>query len=168
MRSVRNMCSLAILGTAMLTSSAFAASGDQYAIQPPAQPTTMQVAQATPGSPAMGMHAGTPTQAQAQAHVEQMNAMQAIHEKMLAAKTPAERNALMATQMTLMQNGMHMMQGMGDMRGMRGMDHNGSGSIMHLPGDLVARQGMMEQRMDMMQSMMQMMMDRMPPVPAAK
>ena len=34
---------------------------------------------------------------------DQMKAMQQMHEKMVAAKTPAERNALMAEQMKLMQ-----------------------------------------------------------------
>ena len=88
---------------------------------------------------------------------DQMKAMQQMHEKMLAAKTPAERNALMAEQMKLMQNGMTMMDGMGPGAMMGGK-----------PGDMAARQGMMEQRMDMMQSMMQMMMDRMQSVPATK
>jgi hypothetical protein len=86
----------------------------------------------------------------------QMKAMQAMHDKMMAAKTPEERNALMAEQMKLMQGGMGMMGGMGP------------GSMAGKSADMVARQGMMEQRMDMMQSMMQMMMDRMAPDPATK
>ena len=86
----------------------------------------------------------------------QMNAMQAMHEKMSSARTPAERNALMAEQMKLMQEGMSMMGGMGP-GGMGGAT---------APGDMAARQQMMEKRMEMMQSMMQMMMDRLPP-PAA-
>jgi hypothetical protein len=97
--------------------------------------------------------------ATAPGHADQMKAMQQMHEKMLAAKTPAERNALMAEQMKLMQNGMNMMGGMGGM---------GAGAAPGKPADMAARQGMMEQRMDMMQSMMQMMMDRMQSVPATK
>ena len=63
-----------------------------------------------------------------------------------------------AEQMKLMQNGMTMMGGMGGM---------GPGAMTGgKPGDMAARQGMMEQRMDMMQSMMQMMMDRMGAPPA--
>jgi hypothetical protein len=69
-----------------------------------------------------------------------MQNMQAMHEKMTAAKTPAERQALMADHMKAMQEGMDAMQHMG------GKD---SGSM-----------GMMRMRMDMMTMMMQMMMDR--------
>ena len=72
---------------------------------------------------------------------------------MMAAKTPEERNALMAEHMKTMQEGMTMMNGMspGGMGGMK--------------GDMPARHQMMEKRMEMMQSMMQMMMDRLPAAP---
>ena len=89
-----------------------------------------------------------------------MRAMQAMHEKMAAAKTPQERQALMAEHMKTMQDGMRMMKSMhGQMAsgnppaGMAGMQHDPL---------------MMEKRMDMMESMMQMMMDRlsMPQTPA--
>ncbi len=46
-------------------------------------------------------------------NASQMKAMQQMHDKMLAAKTPEERNALIAEQMKLMQDGMNMMGGMG-------------------------------------------------------
>ena len=79
--------------------------------------------------------------------------MRAMHEKMVAAKTPQERQALMAEHMKTMQDGMRMMESMhGQMAsgnppaGMAGMQHD----------PLI-----MEKRMDMMESMMQMMMDRM-------
>jgi hypothetical protein len=87
----------------------------------------------------------------------QMNSMQEMHNKMMAAKTPEERSALTAEHMKTMQDGMTMMNGMspGGMSGMSGM-----------PKDMVTRQQMMEKHMEMMQSMMQMMMDRLPPVPA--
>ena len=85
---------------------------------------------------------------------QHMKAMQAMHEKMAAAKTPDERQALMAEHMKLMQDGMAMMQQMGGMGGMQ--DCKGMG------GDMASRQQLMEKRMDMMESMMQMMMDRMP------
>ena len=97
-----------------------------------------------------------------QGGADQMKAMQQMHEQMVAAKTPDERNALMAEHMKLMQSGMNMMGGMGGMGGM------GAGAANGKPADMAARQGMLEQRMDMMQSMMQMMMDRMPSTPAAK
>ena len=51
-----------------------------------------------------------------------MKSMQEMHDKMMAAKTPEERSALMAEQMKTMQNGMTMMNGMsaGAMGGMKG------------------------------------------------
>lgn len=49
---------------------------------------------------------------------EHMKSMQAMHEKMMAAKTPEERQALMDEHMKLMQDGMGMMQQMG--AGMQG------------------------------------------------
>jgi hypothetical protein len=72
-----------------------------------------------------------------------MQHMKAMHEKMMAAKTPAERQALMAEHMKAMQEGMEAMQHMGGMGGAKG----GMGK-------------MMQMRMDMMTMMMQMMMDR--------
>lgn len=95
-----------------------------------------------------------------QGGADQMKAMQQMHDQMMAAKTPEERNALMAEHMQLMQGGMNMMGGMGG-----GM---GAGAANGKPADMAARQDMLEQRMDMMQSMMQMMMDRMPSTPATK
>ena len=74
----------------------------------------------------------------------QMKLMRGMHDKMMAARTPQERNALMAEHMQVMQGGMAMMGGMGSMG---------------------ARQPMLEKRMEMMESMMQMMMDRMPEAP---
>jgi len=88
---------------------------------------------------------------------KQMMAMQEMHEKMMSAKTPEERNALMADHMKTMQDGMAMMGGMGAEGKMKGS----------MPSDPARRQQMMEKRMDMMESMMKMMMDRMPS-PAAQ
>lgn len=73
----------------------------------------------------------------------QMKSMQEMHEKMMQAKTPEERAALMKDNMKNMQNGMAMMNGMED---------KGCGK------------GMMEshqEQMDMMKMMMQSMMDQM-------
>ena len=92
------------------------------------------------------------------AHMDaQTKAMQAMHEKMMAAKTPEVRNALMAEHMKSMQDGMKMMEGMASpgMKGMSGMS-----------GDMAAHHAMMEKRMVMMQTMMKMMMDRMAAAPA--
>ena len=84
----------------------------------------------------------------------QMKAMQEMHDKMMAAKTPEERSALMAEHMKTMKDGMTMMSGMA------------SGGMAGMQGDMTARHQMMEKRMEMMESMMQMMMDRLPAVPA--
>ncbi|MDP1533505.1 MAG: hypothetical protein Q8N44_01490 [Rubrivivax sp.] len=154
---------MAALTSAALTASTWAATDDQHGSHHPAPTAAIQVAQAQPGSPGMGMRAGATAPATAPGYADQMKAMQQMHDKMVAAKTPEERNALMAEQMKLMQSGMNMMGGMGG-----GMGAMGAGATAGKPADMAARQGMMEQRMDMMQSMMQMMMDRMPPVPATK
>ena len=81
----------------------------------------------------------------------QMKAMQEMHDKMMAAKTPEQRSALMAEHMKTMQEGMVMMKGMGGMAGPKSP-----------PDTMTERQTMMEQRMDMMQTMMEMMVDRLP------
>ena len=73
-----------------------------------------------------------------------MQQMRAMHEKMMAAKSPAERQALLAEHMKLMQDGMKMMQ-----------QQMGSQSGKY---DMSAQT--MEQRMDMLTMMMQMMLDR--------
>ena len=96
---------------------------------------------------------------------KQMVAMQAMHEKMAAAKTPEERKTLMAQHMKLMQGGMTMMKSMCDMADMQG----GAG----MKGSMIENQqmmdkcmAMMKKCMGMMETMMQMMMDGSPSVPA--
>ena len=133
--------SLLALGT-----TAWAAQHDGHKAHHPAGSTA--AAKATPGSPAM-------------ARMDtQMQAMQAMHDKMMAATTPEARNALMAEHMKTMQDGMGMMKSMGGM-GMGGMSDPKA-----KPADMAQRQRMMEQRMDMMQATMEMMVDRLPPSPA--
>ena len=148
---------ISIIGTAAATTmatSVWAASDGLHDSHHPAASTTIQVAQVTPATPGVGMGMGG--SAMMSGSADQMKAMQTMHDRMLAAKTPEERNALMAEQMKLMQSGMGMMGRMGP------------GAMAGKPGDMAARQGRMEQRMDMMQSMMQMMMDRTAAAPAAK
>ena len=114
----------------------------------PPMPMPMPVAMAAKSASAPPDHV---------AHMDtQIKSMQAMHEKMMAAKTPEERNALMAEHMKSMQDGMKMMEGMAKpgMAGMKGM----SG----MSAEMSAHQAMMEKRMAMMQTMMKMMMDRMP------
>ena len=81
-----------------------------------------------------------------------MMAKQAMHQKMVNAKTPAEREVLMAEHMKAMQGGMDMMKEMHGMGG-KGMPTAGSGE----------HDRMMADHMAMMQMMMNMMADRMPP-----
>lgn len=81
----------------------------------------------------------------------QMKRMQQMHDRMAAARTPAERQALMAEHQKMMQEGMGMMSGMQRMPSP--------------PAGSPEAQRMMEMRMQMMESMMQMMMDRMDSMP---
>ena len=80
-----------------------------------------------------------------------MKAMQDMHQKMMGAKTPEERQAMMAEHMKAMQGGMAMMKEMHG--GMQGMAKSHQ---------------MMTDHMATMQMMMDMMADRMPPAPAAQ
>ena len=108
--------------------------------QPPAAPM------ATTTTPAMPM--------QDKAMSEQMQKMQAAHDKMIAAKTPAERQAAMQEAMTTMKNSMGMMHehcpgmGMGMGKGMSG-GKDGQGTAM---------MDMMMRMMDQQSSMMKMPM----------
>jgi hypothetical protein len=158
MNFVRTISILGTVAATTLAPSARAGSVGQHESQPPVAAKTILVAQATPATPEMGMGMGMSMGGSAMmpGSADQMKAMQAMHDKMLAARTPEERNALMSEQMKLMQSGMGMMGRMGP------------GAMAGKTGDMAARQGMMDQRMDMMQSMMQMMMDRMAPTPATK
>lgn len=92
-----------------------------------------------------------------------MKAMQEMHQKMASARSPEERQALMADHMKAMQGGMAMMKDMAAIQGMGGM---ASGKPM--PPDMARRHQLMTQHMETMQMMMDMMMDRMPAGPPAK
>lgn len=94
--------------------------------------------------------------ASAAAMDSKMKAMDEMHQKMMAAKTPEEKKALMAGHMKTMQEGMKTMSMMGG-AGMADMQ-----ARKPMPGDMSEHHQMMEKRMAMMESMMQMMMDRMP------
>jgi hypothetical protein len=84
----------------------------------------------------------------------QMATMNDMHARMLDAKTPEERAALMAEHMRAMQGGMGMMRRMGAME-----------QPMTMPAEMAAHQDMMKQHMAMMQKMMDMMAQRLPVVP---
>lgn len=151
----------ASLGAAAQTAAEHEQHHPQGAAAAPAMPAAAQ--------PAMPPNAMGPGQMANMARMdEHMKAMRAMHDKMAAARTPAERQALMAEHMKLMQEGMGMMKQMG--AGMQGMGGQGSMGLMGglpagkgMPADLAARHQMMEKRLEMMESMLQMMMDRLPP-----
>jgi hypothetical protein len=73
----------------------------------------------------------------------ELKAMHQMHDRMMAAKTFAERNELMAVHMKVMQDGMSLMNGMssGAMKG-------------GMKGGMATHRRTMEQRMDVMQMMM--------------
>lgn len=93
----------------------------------------------------------------------QMKRMREMHEKMMNAKTPKERNALMAEHMKVMQDGMNMMSKMSSqgMDGMKMKDGMPADSKDGMKDGMAEHHQMMEKRMEMMQMMMEMMMDRM-------
>ena len=86
----------------------------------------------------------------------QMKTMREMHGKMMSAKTPVERQAMMAEHMQSMQGGMGAMKGMAAMHDAKGM-----------PPEMAEHHKTMAQHMEMMQMMMDMMAQRMP-MPAAK
>ena len=120
---------------------------------------------AAPASPGMSNNMAAPVPMAAME--PRMKAMQDMHQKMMGAKTPEERQALMAEHMKAMQGGMAMMKEMhGSMEGMQGMAGMGDGKGM--PADMTKRHQMKPDHMATMQMMMDMMADRVPPALAAK
>ena len=110
-----------------------------------------------------------------------MKAMQEMHQKMMTASRPADRQALMADHMNAMQGGMAMMKEMHAMHGANGMGNmgmmgssgsaapmTGMGDGKGMPNDMAKRHQMMADHMAMMQMMMDMMADRMPPASTGK
>lgn len=120
---------------------------------------------------------------------KQLQLMRDMSRKLADAKTPQERQAVMAEHQKTMQDSMKMMGqmqgmpmgGMGMMSGPMMMGGTGmpggsatppsaAGSTAapapdmgpQMMGQMMQRHALMEKRMDMMQAMMQMMMDRMP------
>ncbi|WP_240538513.1 hypothetical protein [Rhodoferax sp. PAMC 29310] len=155
MTLARTLSSIAALTLTTMTTSTWAASDAQHDSHHPVPTTAVLMAHAETTTPAPGMGNMCPM-AGMPGREAQLKSMRDMHDKMLAAKTPEERNALMTEKMGVMQNGMNMMGGMGP------------GAMMGKPGDSATRQSMVEQRMEMMQSMMQMMMDRTQSPPMTK
>ena len=142
-----------------------------------ASPGTTAAASPATGMAPMAMGSAGSTMAMD----SRMKAMQEMHQKMMNASTPAERQGLMADHMKAMQGGMAMMKEMQAMHagsGARGMGMMGSpggsapmagmGDGNAMPADMAKRHQMMADHMAMMQTMMDMMADRMPPASSAK
>lgn len=98
-----------------------------------------------PNKTANAMGAPKATNQQMGAMDAQMKTMREAHEKMMEAKSPDERNALMAEHMKCMQDGMSMLSDMTDTKSSKAKPMSPQ---------------MMQKQMAMMQMMMQMMMDR--------
>jgi hypothetical protein len=169
------------LHSLVLASTAALTGATAWAAQPAAQanpaPTQTTPANATPDSATGAATAGDNSQRMD----AQIAAMRQMHQKMMDAKTPEARQALMAEHMKTMQDGMAMMSGMSGMAGMGGMGGAGKGGMAgmgsmggagkggmngKMPSDMAAHHQMMAKRMEMMETMMQMMMDRLPATPA--
>ncbi|MEO6743513.1 MAG: hypothetical protein ABIN08_03410 [Caldimonas sp.] len=133
MRSILVLAAAAVLATGALAQ----ADKDHAAHHPPGAPAPASAAPKAPTRVQMDM---------------QMKAMRDMHDKMMAAKTAEERQALMAEHMKTMHDGMAMM---GQMKGAMG----GKGSP-GMDGGMATSPEVMGKRMDMMETMMQMMMDR--------
>jgi len=152
MKLVRTI-SLAFALASLTISTSWAAPADEHQAHHPAGAASGSASKAMSAKPSPDM-----------ARMDtQMKGMREMHEKMMAAKTPEERSALMSEHMQAMKDGMAMMSGMSG-GGMAGM---GSGKdVKGMKPDMPAQLQMMEKRMEMMQTMMQMMMDRLPAAPA--
>jgi len=91
---------------------------------------------------------------------EHIKKMQALHDKMMSATSPEERQKVMDEQRKEMQGGMAMMSPMMQGGGMMGGMGSGTMGQKGKPADANAQMQMMQKRMDMMQMMMQTMMDQ--------
>lgn len=145
----------ALLLGASLTAGALAQNPDEHAGHHPPQAVAAPTAVAAAAAPSDGA-------------MPDMDAhMRAMHEKMAAARTPDERQALMNQHMRIMHGDTGALQGMGSMHshGMGVMSSQGGatgGGMGGLPA-MAQHHEAMEKRMDMMMSMMQAMIDRLPP-----
>jgi len=112
-------------------------------------------------APAMPMRSGpadsTATPERMAAMDAQMKTMRDMHAKMMYAKAPEERQAMMAEHMKAMQGGMGMMKGMSGMGAM--------GDPKGMTAEMAQHHKMMTQHMEMMQMMMDMLSQRMPSSP---
>ncbi|VVE02940.1 hypothetical protein PHO31112_02231 [Pandoraea horticolens] len=154
MRTLLAIATAALLSASALAQTAPTAAADQdHAAHHPADvsasaPSTPPTKAGPKAASKRSKAASAPSTAQMDA---MMKSMQEMHDKMMAARTPEERQALMNEHMKTMQEGMSMM---GQMHGGKGTMGPGGGMGTGTGPDA------MNKRMDMMEMMMQMMMDR--------
>ena len=127
------------LAISTIGAPAWSADADSHQAHHPAGTASAPAGKAMPGKARMD---------------SQMKAMNEMHDRMLAAKSPQERDALAAEHLKLMQNSMAMINSMSP------------GATDIQKGDMVGRHQTMESRMELMRGTMQMMMDRLLAVPA--
>lgn len=111
---------------------------------------------ATAAQPRSFTNAGSPM-GQMDEHVK---TMQALHDRMMNATTPEDRQKVMDEQRKEMQGGMAMMNQMTQGGAMTGGMGAGAMGQKGKPADAAAQMQLMQKRMDMMQMMMQTMMDQ--------
>lgn len=135
---------LLALAISTMGAPAWAADADPHQAHHPAGTASAPAAKAMPGKARLDM-------ARMDAQMKSMNEM---HDKMLAAKTPQERDALATEHMKLMQESMTMINSMSP------------GATDIQKGDMVWRHQTMESRMELMRGTMQMLIDRLLAAPA--
>ena len=108
-------------------------------------------------APVTGGPAATPAMPMMAQMDEHMKKMQALHDRMMSAATPEERQKAMEEARKEMQEGMTVMKPMMQSGGM--MD-SGMMAEKGKSGDAQTQMELMGKRMDMMQMMMQMMLDQ--------
>jgi hypothetical protein len=158
-----------------VSSLTWAAAADEHAGHHPdaASAASAPAGKAKAAKPAATPRTQAPAKATAPAPVDQqMQAMQAMHDKMMSARTPEERRGLLDEQMKTMESGMAMMEQMG-MGAQAPAPAASAGSGMGMgggmgmgAGGMHAQHELMMKRMEMMQMMMRMMMDRLSVEPA--
>jgi hypothetical protein len=111
---------------------------------------------------ASGKAAATPSMPMMMQMDEHMKKMQTLHDKMMSAATPEERQKAMEEARREMQDSMATMKPMMHGGGAMGGDMMGGGMMGEKgkSGNAQVQMQMMGKRMDMMQMMMQMMMDQ--------
>jgi hypothetical protein len=97
---------------------------------------------------------------------EHIRLMREVHHRIMVAKTPQERSAVMAEHMQLMKDGMSMMSGM-EKGGMGPGAKETMKDMGPMDGEHAKRHAYMEKKMEMMQEMTATMMDSMSTAPAA-